>query len=67
MATYTISINERTNRGKALIDYLKAIGVVMTKKASRKKSSYELSQEDIREGRVEKFSSAEEMFKSLGI
>lgn len=49
------------------MDYLKAIGVVKTKKASRKKSSYELSQEDIREGRVEKFSSAEEMFKSLGI
>lgn len=32
-----------------------------------KNSSYERSQEDIREGRIEKFSSSEEMFQSLGI
>ena len=41
---------------------------MLVKKVSpAKKSSYECSQDDIREGRVEKFNSADEMFESLGI
>lgn len=67
MATYTISINERTASGKALVAYLKALGVLLHKITPAKKNSYELSQDDIREGRVESFASSEEMFKSLGI
>ena len=67
MATYTITLNERTASGKALIGYLKALGVLVQKVTPSKKSSYERSQEDIRAGRIEKFASAEEMFKSLGI
>ena len=31
MATYTITLNERTARGKALMEYLKALGVLMHK------------------------------------
>lgn len=34
---------------------------------SKSKSSYQLSQEDKSAGRIEKFSSSEEMFESLGI
>jgi len=66
MATYTIKINERTARGKALMDYLNALGVLINKVSPKTKSSYVSSQEDIKAGRVEKFSSSEEMFKSLG-
>ena len=67
MATYTITLNERTTSGKALMAYLQALGVLMHKVSPKAKSSYELSQEDIREGRVEKFASSDDMFKSLGI
>ena len=67
MATYTITLNERTASGKALMAYLKALGVLIEKVTPKAKSSYERSQEDIRKGRIEKFSSSEEMFESLGI
>ena len=67
MATYTISLNERTTSGKALIAYLKALGDLMHKVSPKAKSSYLRSQEDKMAGRIEKFSSSEEMFKSLGI
>ena len=67
MATYTITLNERTASGKALMSYLQALGVLVKKVTPAKKSSCECSQEDIREGRIEKFDSADEMFESLGI
>ena len=31
MATYTITLNERTTSGKALMDYLQALGVLIQK------------------------------------
>ena len=67
MATYTITLNERSSSGKALIRYLQALGVLISKVSPKSKSSYQRSQEDIKAGRVEQFSSSEEMFKSLGI
>ncbi|MBR1808900.1 MAG: hypothetical protein IJ776_05900 [Paludibacteraceae bacterium] len=67
MATYTITLNERSSSGKALIEYLKALGVQITKLSPSKKNSYHRSQEDIAAGRVEKFVSSEDMFASLGI
>ena len=67
MATYTITLNERTANGKALMEYLQALGVLVKKVSPKAKSSYQRSQEDKLAGRVEKFSSSEEMFKSLGI
>ena len=67
MATYKITLNERTNSGKALLAYLQALGVMVQKVTPKRKSSYERSQEDIRAGRIEKFASSEEMFESLGI
>ena len=47
--------------------YLQALGVLVHKESRKSKSSYMRSQEDKLEGRIEKFSSSEEMFKSLGI
>lgn len=68
MATYAIKINERTNSGRALMAYLKELGILVEKLSTKKqKSSYTRSQEDIRAGRVESFASSEEMFQSLGI
>ena len=67
MATYTITLNERSAHGRALKSYLQSIGVLVSKVTLKKRSSYERSQEDKREGRVETFSSSEDMFKSLGI
>ena len=67
MATYTITVNERTQGGRALMAYLKELGVLVEKQMSAKKSSYARSKEDIRKGKVEAFESAEDMFKSLGI
>ncbi len=67
MATYTITLNERTSTGKALMNYLKELGVLVAKVTPKEKSSYQRSQEDKLAGRVERFSSSEEMFKSLGI
>ena len=67
MATYTIILNERTTSGKALMAYLQALGIKMHKVSPKAKSSYQRSQEDKKAGRIEKFSSSEEMFKSLGI
>ena len=67
MSTFTVTINERTKSGKALIAYLKALGVLMHKVTPKAKGSYLQSQEDKLKGRVETFSSSEEMFNSLGI
>lgn len=67
MATYTITVNERTHGGRALMAYLKELGVLVEKQITTKKGSYARSQEDIRKGYVESFGSTEEMFESLGI
>ena len=67
MATYTITVNERTNSGRALMDYLKSLGVLVGKIKPARKSQFDKSQDDKRAGRIERFSSSEEMFKSLGI
>lgn len=44
MATYTITLNERTSSGKALLAYLKALGVLISKvtpKAATKTRIYD--------------------------
>lgn len=67
MATYTITVNERTNGGKALMAYLRDLGVLVEKRSTVKRSSYMRSKEDVRNGKVEAFSNSEELFQSLGI
>ena len=69
MATYALKINERSANGKALLEYLEALklDLQLLPKVRVRKSSFERSMDDIKHGRVEKFSSADEMCKSLGI
>lgn len=67
MATYAININERSQAGQSLYQYLEALGVIVEKLKPRHKSSFEESQDDIKHGRVYSFNTPEEMFKSLGI
>lgn len=69
MATYTLTINERSTQGKALLAYLEALKINIQRmpKASTRKGSLECSMDDIKHGRVKTFTSADEMFKSLGI
>ena len=66
MATYTITLNERSNSGKALLGYLQSLGVLV-QKVTKHTTSYERSKKDVKAGRIEKFASSEEMFQSLGI
>lgn len=69
MATYALTINERSVNGKALLQYLEALqlNLQLLPKVRLRKSSYERSMDDIKYGRIEKFDSADEMCKSLGI
>lgn len=69
MATYAVNINERSNAGQALLAYLGALKVDLQRMPTirLRKSSYERSMNDIKHGRIEKFASADEMCKSLGI
>ena len=69
MATYSMTINERSNAGQALLAYLSALKVDLQRMPNirLRKSSYERSMDDIKHGRVESFASADEMCKSLGI
>ena len=69
MATYAVKINERSAHGQALLDYLEALKIDIQRLPTIRirKSSYERSMDDIKHGRVEKFASADEMCKSLGI
>ena len=67
MATYAITLNERTASGRALKAYLQTLGVIVSKITPKAKNRYLRSQVDKLAGRVEKFSSSEEMFKELGI
>ena len=61
MATYTITINERTKQGKSLRDYLQALGIIKT----TKKGSLDEALEDVRKGNVYEASSIEELIKQL--
>lgn len=45
MATYTITLDERTNTGKALKEYLQSLGVLVKKISSSAKNDEE--QEDV--------------------
>ena len=42
MATYTITINERTREGKGLVNYLKALGVIEVPNEKTRKAIQEI-------------------------
>ena len=63
MATYTVTINERTNAGRQLLNYL--LGLVKERVSAKKKSGFEEAEEDIKAGRVYTASSAADLFNQL--
>ena len=69
MASYAITINDRSLQGQALLAYLEALKVNLTKIPSirLRKSSYERSMEDIKHGRIKTYANADDMCKALGI
>ena len=58
---------KKTNSGKALMAYLRNLGVLVEKNLNTKRGSLAKSKEDIQKGRIEEFSSSKELFDSLGI
>lgn len=67
MATITLSYDGRNKLAKSVVEFLRSLDVFTITEQSTEKGSYQLSQEDIKAGRVETFASADDMFQSLGI
>ena len=65
MATYTVTINERTNAGRQLLNYLLGLGLVKDKVMPRKKTGFEEAEADIEAGRVYTAKSASDLFNQL--
>ena len=65
MAIYTVMIDERTNAGKQLLNYLLGLGLVREKVVSRRKSGFEEAENDIKAGRVYTAKSASDLFNQL--
>ena len=61
MATYTITVNERTKTGKNLVELLRSMKDVVS--IDTKLSGIEESIEDIKKGRVYKAKNADDLFK----
>ena len=64
MATYTVTIDERTNAGKHLLNYLIGLGLIH-KKISSEITGFEEAVEDIKSGRVYTAESASDLFDKL--
>ena len=64
MATYTITINERTNSGKKLMDYLKSLEGVKIEKAHVHNSALDEAMDDVESGRIYKAKNADDLINS---
>ena len=78
MATYAITLNERSAKGKALIEYLQALGVLISKitpKAVTKPKEYDITKtagyreamDDVKNGRVYHYDSLKDFYKEMGL
>ena len=67
MTTITISYDGRNKLARSVVEFIRSLDVFTITEQPSTKGSYQRSQEDIRAGRVETFSSSSEMFQSLGI
>ncbi|MBE6325463.1 MAG: hypothetical protein E7077_00155 [Bacteroidales bacterium] len=67
MATYTISINERTTTGKAVVEFLRSLGMLGEKKAKKDKEADLTMQaiNEIKEGKCTRCNSFEEYLKEI--
>lgn len=61
MATYTITVNERTKAGKGLVNYLRCIGVLdeIPNETTRK------AMQELEDGKVTRCKTIEEFIESL--
>ena len=70
MATYTVTINERTCSGRELVMRLSNMPEIkfekMTKRKTRK-CGLEEALEDVKAGRVTEYESVDDLFEKLGI
>ncbi len=64
MTTYTITINEHTNSGKKLMEYLKSIEGIKVEKAKTKNLALDEAIDDIKNGRIYKAKNADDLIKS---
>jgi hypothetical protein len=67
MATLTLHYDGRNKTARSIVEMLRSLDIFHITDHPTGKSSYQLSQEDIRAGRVETFDSSSDMFQSLGI
>lgn len=65
MATYMVTIDERTKAGKMLLNYLLGLGLIKDKAALQKKTGFEEAEDDIKAGRVYTAKSAGDLFNQL--
>lgn len=71
MATYTITLDERTASGKALKAYLQTLGLIFKAAPKAKEldvtktASYREALDDVEHGRVYHADSVEDMFKQI--
>jgi len=65
MASYTIRINERTQAGASLLEYLYSLGVVIEKLKPVRKTGLDEALEDVKKGRVYHAESVDDMFAQI--
>lgn len=65
MATYSVNINERTNAGKALLEYLLSLGVINTKPKATHRKGLDEAIEDVKHGRTTHCDSFNEYLKQI--
>ena len=68
MATYTINIDERTIAGKSLLNYLRAIGILLDKtreNEAKGKSATLQAIKDAEEGRITRYASFDDFKRAM--
>ncbi len=65
MATYTITINERTQVGRSILQLMQELASVFTVKKVKEKTAFERSQEDIAAGRVYRADSVKDLMSAI--
>ncbi|MDD7318933.1 MAG: hypothetical protein SOZ80_04180 [Prevotella sp.] len=65
MATYTISINERTKEGRGIVEYLREKGLIPTIKADNGAEATRRALKEMREGKVTRCRDFDEYLKSV--
>ncbi len=66
MATYTITVNERTQIGRSILQLMQELSSVFkVEKTQKTKTAFERSQDDIAAGRVLKANSTKDLMAAI--